>query len=187
MYQKGQQNYQKGQQMYHKGDFYTPKVNKNKNSNNQNSQYSSGNYYTPSPGVKKEQKIYKDMNMTKKQSSATSKSFLSCSPEPSIPKESKNTFKDSKNTIKNMLSSPRSNRRSTLSDFKSLKTLGEGKFGTVSVCLHLQTGFLYAVKKIKKQMIRSHLMVEQLMKEIKIQSFCSDQNIVRLYDCFDDQ
>lgn len=29
-------------------------------------------------------------------------------------------------------------------------------------------------------------MIDQLIVEIKIQSFCNHKNIVRLYDCFDD-
>jgi len=30
-------------------------------------------------------------------------------------------------------------------------------------------------------------MVEQLVTEIKIQSFCNHENIVKLFDCFEDE
>ncbi len=78
-------------------------------------------------------------------------------------------------------------KKPSLSDFKLLKKLGEGKFGTVFAALHIDSGSLFALKKISKTVIKSHMMIDQLAVEIKIQSFCSHKNIIRLYDCFDDQ
>jgi hypothetical protein len=40
--------------------------------------------------------------------------------------------------------------------------LGEGKFGQVLVARHKKNGFLIALKKIPKAMIKSHYMIEQL-------------------------
>ena len=51
---------------------------------------------------------------------------------------------------------------SSMSDFKMVKKLGEGKFGSVSMVIHGQSGCLFAIKKIKKEVIRAHMMVEQL-------------------------
>lgn len=43
------------------------------------------------------------------------------------------------------------------------KTLGEGKFGVVMIARHKKSGFLVALKKIPKAMIKSHFMVDQLI------------------------
>ncbi len=50
----------------------------------------------------------------------------------------------------------------TFEDFEIGKTLGEGKFGVVMMARHRKTGSLFALKKIPKEMIKSHLMVDQL-------------------------
>ena len=50
----------------------------------------------------------------------------------------------------------------SLSDFRVLKTLGEGKFGTVQAAVHIQSGGIFALKKISKNVIRSHMMIDQL-------------------------
>ena len=52
------------------------------------------------------------------------------------------------------------------------KELGEGKFGQVYQAFHKKTNSFYALKKIKKQVIKSSLMIDQVLQEIKIQSFC---------------
>ena len=50
----------------------------------------------------------------------------------------------------------------TFEDFEIGKTLGEGKVGVVMMARHRKTGSLFALKKIPKEMIKSHLMVYQL-------------------------
>ena len=46
--------------------------------------------------------------------------------------------------------------KSSIKDFKLGKTKGEGKFGTVYMALHLKTSTMYAIKKIPKEIIKSH-------------------------------
>lgn len=54
------------------------------------------------------------------------------------------------------------NNKIVMEDFSVGKNLGEGKFGLVMVARHKKSGFLIALKKIPKAMIKSHYMVEQL-------------------------
>lgn len=51
------------------------------------------------------------------------------------------------------------------------KKLGEGRFGVVFMAIHIQTGAIFALKKIPKASIRSNLMVEQFVLEAKVQSY----------------
>lgn len=50
----------------------------------------------------------------------------------------------------------------TVEDFNLLKNLGEGKFGIVTMARHKKSGSLFALKKIPKALIKSHLMIDQL-------------------------
>lgn len=67
------------------------------------------------------------------------------------------------------------------------KSLGEGKFGIVYQAVHKPTGWLYAVKKVPKQMIKSHMMVDQFILELKLQTFLNHENILTLFTSFDDK
>jgi serine/threonine protein kinase len=64
--------------------------------------------------------------------------------------------------------------------------LGSGKFGTVMMARHKKTGSLFALKKIPKEMIRSHFMIDQLTLEIKLQSSLNHKNILSIFGVFDD-
>jgi serine/threonine protein kinase len=64
--------------------------------------------------------------------------------------------------------------------------LGSGKFGTVMMVKHKKTGSLFALKKIPKEMIRSHFMIDQLTLEIKLQSSLNHKNILSIFGVFDD-
>ena len=57
----------------------------------------------------------------------------------------------------------------------------------VYLAVHKETKFLVALKKITKQSIKSNYMIEQFLLEVKIQSFCEHENILKLYGCFDDK
>jgi serine/threonine protein kinase len=43
-----------------------------------------------------------------------------------------------------------------------------------------------ALKVIEKAVVREEEIVEQFLREVKIQMFLSHPNIVKLYGCFDD-
>jgi len=50
---------------------------------------------------------------------------------------------------------------------------------------HKKTKSLYALKKIPKEMIKSHFMVDQLALEIKLQSYLNHKNVLGIYGFFD--
>lgn len=54
------------------------------------------------------------------------------------------------------------------------------------LALHLETNTLYALKQIRKEMVRKNKMEEQLLMEIKMQFFFDHPNILKLYGVFSD-
>lgn len=74
---------------------------------------------------------------------------------------------------------------SKIHEFQLSECKGEGRFGKVYRAHHRQTGFLCAVKVIKKKMV-AH-MLNQFIMEIKIQSFLNHPNLVKMYGCFGDE
>lgn len=52
---------------------------------------------------------------------------------------------------------------------------------------HKQTGWLFAIKKVPKDMIKSHLMIDQFILELKLQTYLYHENILSLYTHFDDK
>jgi len=43
------------------------------------------------------------------------------------------------------------------------KNLGEGKFGTVYQAFHKLNGCIFAIKKVPKDKIKNHLMIDQFI------------------------
>ena len=72
-------------------------------------------------------------------------------------------------------------------DYEIGKKLGEGKFGSVNIVRHKKTLGLFALKKIPKAMIKSHMMIDQLALEIRLQSCLQHRNILGMYGFFDDK
>lgn len=66
------------------------------------------------------------------------------------------------------------------------KILGNGMFGEVILVRHKNLGFVCAMKVLKKSMIKENKVADQLVREIKIQSFLRHRNIVNLYGYFSD-
>lgn len=52
--------------------------------------------------------------------------------------------------------------------------------------MHKLTLSLYALKKVKKDIVRENNLQEQFLKEVKVQSFFNHPNLVSLYGIFDD-
>jgi serine/threonine protein kinase len=51
----------------------------------------------------------------------------------------------------------------TINDFILGKNLGEGKFGVVYQAYDKRTKSIYALKKVPKEMIKSHWMIDQFV------------------------
>lgn len=76
----------------------------------------------------------------------------------------------------------------TIDDFEVLKYLEEGQFGAVYLARHRRTNFICALKKIKKNIFEGEMkFINQLIREIKIQSFLDHPNIAQLYSFFADK
>ena len=72
------------------------------------------------------------------------------------------------------------------SDFQIGKKLGKGQFGEVFLVKHKLTGFICALKIIPKTVIKEEKVEDQLVREIKIQSYLRNKNLVALYGFFSD-
>ena len=72
-----------------------------------------------------------------------------------------------------------------MSDFHIGSCKGEGRFGKVYMAVHKKTGFLCALKKIKKESVK--YMMDQFIQEIKIQMFLNHSKLVKMYGYFSDE
>ncbi len=61
--------------------------------------------------------------------------------------------------------------------------LGKGAAGNVYACRHKETGFFFAMKKIKKKTVTD---VQQFVSSIKMHLYLNQPNIVKLYSVFHD-
>lgn len=57
----------------------------------------------------------------------------------------------------------------------------------MNIARHKKTLGLFALKKIPKAMIKSHMMVDQLALEVRLQSCLNHRNILGMYGFFDNQ
>jgi serine/threonine protein kinase len=72
-------------------------------------------------------------------------------------------------------------------NFKIIKRLGEGRFGTVFLAREIHTQLVFALKVMNKQKIIQDNLLGQFIRELKIQSFLEHPNIIRCYGYFSDQ
>lgn len=73
-----------------------------------------------------------------------------------------------------------------ISDFEIGKILGKGKLGRVYCCKHKKTGYLVAIKVMKKTDLIEFKLVKQLKREIIIQGKLNHKSITKLYNWFAD-
>ncbi|EGR29395.1 protein kinase domain protein [Ichthyophthirius multifiliis] len=74
-----------------------------------------------------------------------------------------------------------------IQNFQIGKCLGRGRFGSVYLSRHKPTNMLLAIKQISKKNIIQSGMEKQLQQEIKIQSFLTHPNILKMYGFFSDE
>jgi hypothetical protein len=73
------------------------------------------------------------------------------------------------------------NEQFKMSHFEIGKPLGRGKFGDVYLARHRKTGFVCAIKAIKKKQLLKAGVEHQLRREIEIQSHLRQRNILRMF------
>jgi hypothetical protein len=71
--------------------------------------------------------------------------------------------------------------------FKVIRTLGEGKFGTVSLAREVHTGMIVALKVMNKRKIVQDNLLVQFIRELKIQTFLDHPNIIKTHGFFADE
>ncbi|SCU98906.1 LAFA_0G20780g1_1 [Lachancea sp. 'fantastica'] len=77
-------------------------------------------------------------------------------------------------------------RELSLDDFEVGKKLGKGKFGKVYCVKHKPTGFICALKAMKKSEIVQYNVEKQFRREVEIQSALKHPNLTKLYGYFHD-
>ena len=77
--------------------------------------------------------------------------------------------------------------KTTIKDFASLKVLGTGTYGKVMLVRHKKTDKLYAMKVLKKAMIREKKQVEHTKTERRVLERIKHPFIVRMKYAFGDR
>ena len=76
----------------------------------------------------------------------------------------------------------------TTKDFESLsrKAIGVGAFASVYLVRHKTTKLQYAIKAIKKTLIKEHGLLEDIQREIEIMYALENEHIIKLHNHFED-
>jgi serine/threonine protein kinase len=110
------------------------------------------------------------------------------------PKTIKNLFqKRSEKELRRTVAKSHLTPTMTIKNFTVVRKLGKGRFGNVYfaqylfwLCRDKVTHAVVALKTISKRVILDNNMVGQLAQEIKIQTFLSHPNLLRMYGFFSD-
>ena len=65
--------------------------------------------------------------------------------------------------------------------------LGKGRFGEVYLAQHIETGFIVAIKRVSKQQLIQHKMVDRLIEEVQLHRSLNHPHIVKFYDYFEEK
>jgi serine/threonine protein kinase len=74
-----------------------------------------------------------------------------------------------------------------IDDFELLDKIGKGAFGDVFLAQEKVTGLMVVLKKLQKKKIIEKKLEEQLIREIKIQSFLQHRHLTSIYGFFSDE
>jgi len=77
-------------------------------------------------------------------------------------------------------------KEASITDFDKLADLGQGAFGLVTKVQHKKSQVIYAIKQMDKKRLKNSGMIEQIKTEIKIMYSLSHENIVKLFNHFED-
>ena len=79
------------------------------------------------------------------------------------------------------------NREPLIQNFVKIKDLGAGQYGNVFLAIEKFTNFVCAIKEVKKKHLIEEGIVDQFIREVKIQMFLNHPNILKLYGLMHDQ
>ena len=71
---------------------------------------------------------------------------------------------------------------SELSNYKYIRTIGEGTFGKVKLAIHILTGEKVAIKILQKNLIKGQKQYERIHNEIKYLKLLNHPNIIKIYE-----
>lgn len=77
-------------------------------------------------------------------------------------------------------------KEASISDFDVMANLGQGAFGLVTKVQHKKSQVIYAIKQMDKKRLKNSGMIEQITTEIKIMYSLNHENIVKLFNHFED-
>ena len=71
---------------------------------------------------------------------------------------------------------------SELSNYRYIKTIGEGTFGKVKLAIHVLTGEKVAIKILQKNLIKVQKQYQRIQNEIKYLKLLNHPNIIKIYE-----
>ena len=74
-----------------------------------------------------------------------------------------------------------------LSNYKYIKTIGEGTFGKVKLAIHILTGEKVAIKILQKNLIKGQKQQERIQNEIKFLKLFNHPNIIKIYEVIENE
>lgn len=77
--------------------------------------------------------------------------------------------------------------RYSLECFEHLCDLGSGACGSVTKVMEKETQEIFALKAIEKSRVAQHRLQDHVLREVETQRGLDHPNVVRLYDCFEDE
>lgn len=75
----------------------------------------------------------------------------------------------------------------SMNDFLKIKELGSGHYGSVFLAREKKTGTIFAIKQLSKSALKEEDIVEQFIRELKIQLYLNHPNIMKMYGYFHDE
>ena len=72
--------------------------------------------------------------------------------------------------------------KNEISNYKYIKTIGEGTFGKVKLAVHTLTGEKVAIKILRKKLIKGKNEYNRIEREIKYLKLFNHPNIIQIYE-----
>ena len=77
--------------------------------------------------------------------------------------------------------------KNVISNYKYIRTIGEGTFGKVKLAIHIITGEKVAIKILQKNLIKDQNEYDRIEREIKYLKLFSHPNIIQIYEVIENK